>query len=854
MSAQHRITASCLFVGLLSGCWQDDIYLRIENLPEDASELLVRVVLRDAAPYLEPQRASLRSLGLDGGKTSGTVHVSKSSLWSAAAFARPANLALEVAALSTSGCKLAGTSAPIVSMAESGAWPQEVSAPLVSFPQRCTVSLIPTEQSGLSLGESVRCPAACSGYRSPDFDITRYPHNCTEACQADPTVGEDLEIAPMAADLKIAPLAQMHGIRIIENGEEIDIPIKRISQPHVLTARFSPSWCTESNLCLQNPLLSQPVNAIWQRKSDNIWIVGNAGSILHYNGRYLVAYTAKENDRPVQDDLYSVSASVDGSVVWAVGAAGRILRFDGNNWKPVVSPTTRLLEGVWVSPDGTSVWLAGSGPTLLQYSPDGRGFTDHSDQLKASSPAEVSELRAISGDKTGVESLRLWLGANARWVLSYDPEQRKVVTYDRLNDTELFAIRSIFANAGEIYAVGGNNVLWRRSGTTWAASYPVSAGVKLRSVWGTVGRPSVFVAGEANSDSPDRRGTIRYSVNGKDWSGSTALDLPGDYGLVAGGGDLDTGFLVGGNGVLSLKRGGAPYQDLSPTADLNAVYTLPDGETWMGGDSGFFMRHKDSVYSHVRGAPGSASVNAIFGISANQPGSNANNTFWAVGSSGATWSNTGGGWNRTAAVVNVDLHDLSGTAEGEMWAVGNSGTVLHADPGGDFRKIDIGIQESLRGVSAVGRGQAWIVGRNGVIGRLTGSQFESFSSSAQVTGDLYSVAAVSSNEVYAVGSESAVLHYDGKEFQRLPVSLLPIETSLTRIRAVPSGLRAVSGSLPVLWAVGERGSLFSSSNGTIFQSVRNPVGPLRGISLINGRDAWFVGTRGAVLRYQASTR
>ena len=52
--------------------------------------------------------------------------------------------------------------------------------------------------------------------------------------------------------------------------------------------------------------------------------------------------------------------------VWAVGLAGTILHYDGTSWSPVSSPTAETLWSVWGSaPD--DVWAAGGNGTLLRW-------------------------------------------------------------------------------------------------------------------------------------------------------------------------------------------------------------------------------------------------------------------------------------------------------------------------------------------------------------------------------------------------------------------------------------------------------------------------------------------------------
>jgi hypothetical protein len=54
--------------------------------------------------------------------------------------------------------------------------------------------------------------------------------------------------------------------------------------------------------------------------------------------------------------------------VWAVGQNGTILHWDGTSWKSVVSGTIYDLDGIWGSATNDA-WAVGTGETILHYSP-----------------------------------------------------------------------------------------------------------------------------------------------------------------------------------------------------------------------------------------------------------------------------------------------------------------------------------------------------------------------------------------------------------------------------------------------------------------------------------------------------
>lgn len=146
-----------------------------------------------------------------------------------------------------------------------------------------------------------------------------------------------------------------------------------------------------------DPLLADhPAPSIFYKvhgtAADDVYIVGTAGILLHWDGTALSA-----EDSGVTSNLFTVHAGGPapiavggygqsvvlhkegatwtnkspgftpqtngvygrGSTAVAVGAQGSVIRWDGAAWQPdAVKPTTRDLHGVYVDPDG-GIWAAG---------------------------------------------------------------------------------------------------------------------------------------------------------------------------------------------------------------------------------------------------------------------------------------------------------------------------------------------------------------------------------------------------------------------------------------------------------------------------------------------------------------
>ncbi len=106
------------------------------------------------------------------------------------------------------------------------------------------------------------------------------------------------------------------------------------------------------------------LNAVWGAADNDVYAVGNGGTILHYDG----ASWATEGV-PTTHDLYAVTGS--GGVVWAAGDGGRIFENSGSGWDdaqilPRLDPgTTDTITGLWAQ--GTSLYACTQKGCLFHY-------------------------------------------------------------------------------------------------------------------------------------------------------------------------------------------------------------------------------------------------------------------------------------------------------------------------------------------------------------------------------------------------------------------------------------------------------------------------------------------------------
>ncbi len=141
------------------------------------------------------------------------------------------------------------------------------------------------------------------------------------------------------------------------------------------TAGFGQTWYRT------NTGTKEDLNDTWGTDEDNIWVVGNNGTILNFNG-----IRWQQHRSGTTSNLYGIWGDNEDDI-WAVGDGGTILYYNGRFWQTQTSGTTRLLRDVWGADTG-DVLAVGDGGTILKF--------DGSDWVTQTSGTATS-LRGIWG-------------------------------------------------------------------------------------------------------------------------------------------------------------------------------------------------------------------------------------------------------------------------------------------------------------------------------------------------------------------------------------------------------------------------------------------------------------------------
>ncbi|MCC7384805.1 MAG: hypothetical protein IT384_23350 [Deltaproteobacteria bacterium] len=143
---------------------------------------------------------------------------------------------------------------------------------------------------------------------------------------------------------------------------------------------------------------SKPMSAqknlfkVWGTRADRVFIVGDGGLALHYDG----ASWAKHETGVTGAPLFTVSGRGENDV-WAIGGLGApaLIHWDGSRWSEVALPADapQVMQGLWTA-SGQPVVVSGYGGYVACRSDDG--------QWAVSAEKTRDALHAVWGDGEGL--------------------------------------------------------------------------------------------------------------------------------------------------------------------------------------------------------------------------------------------------------------------------------------------------------------------------------------------------------------------------------------------------------------------------------------------------------------------
>jgi hypothetical protein len=534
------------------------------------------------------------------------------------------------------------------------------------------------------------------------------------------------------------------------------VPMDRDRQ---VSARFTPTGCGPGDLCWDNPLpQGLPLYDLWGASRDDVWAVGAAGTIVHWDGR---AWSAVAS--PTQVELRGIWGSAANDV-WAVGAAGAILRWNGQRWAPLVHGTgvRTTLRGVAGS-GPSDVWLVGDGGTILRW--DGQRIAVVSSGTSATLHAVFAFAPTAAFAAGGGATMLRFDGQ--KWAPTAE------VTADRSDLLSLWG-----RSPNSLYAVNYNSV-FRYDGTAW--SRVAMSNRSLRRIAGADNQVYALSYQEVLSSSDGitftamRMPPQALSLNGlwgRDGAGVWAAGYAGALlRCEAGACTLATQGVIGGN---ALRLWGSGPNDVWALAPGNNLLLRWNGSSWS----------QESLPALMPGE----FLRAIGG---------SGSEVWLVGSRGLVLRRTGSGWTRVPSMTTNDLQAVWVRFSNEAWVVGSLGTILRWN-GTALQPVNTGLMIGSPFFQAVwgNSSEVWVGGAQ--LLRLRGA---TWSVEPAVPGTIFALWGLGS-EMWA-GTSSGVHRWNGSSFS-MPLSGIAV-----------TALAGASGS--DVWAAS--GGRLSRWNGTAWTAI-----------------------------------
>jgi hypothetical protein len=576
-----------------------------------------------------------------------------------------------------------------------------------------------------------------------------------------------------------------------------------------------------------------------------------------------------QNPLPQGHDLYGIWGSGPDSV-FAVGAYGTILHYDGNQWRSMESGTTVSLSNVWGS-SSSNVFAVGDNGSVFHYDGGAWRATNSGTILSLRSiwGSGESDVYAVGGDRYSDTSV----------ILHYDGSRWSTM------DSPNYVYEDIWGSSGtDVFVVGRSvssedplGVILHYDGIEWSVVY-IGVTDALSSVWGTAA-DNVFVVSERGDvlhyDGSDWRiihegdprgyggfSSLWVSNSDQAFAAHTGYDVlafgrvfhydgeewisgygSGIHEFLHGiwGSDERNVFVVGGSGTI-LHYDGDMWHSMTTgsTEWLHSLWVAEAGSVFAGGGNGAVgstILHYDSSTWHIMESSGpGCELSGLWGST--------DNDVYAVSCHGMLLRYTGGQWSEVTSVSNpmLGLNDVWGSGPNDIFAVGGdwepSGVILHYD-GADWSQMDSDVRHSLHGVWGSSRDDVFAVGGNGTIVHYDGNMWTTMMSGT--TEQLSSIWGSSRTDIFAVGGDDwsggVVLHYDGSVWR-------------VAYSDVDAALFGVWGSGPDnVFAVGAAGTILHY-DGIAWRTMNS--GTHNGLTAVGGsgpNDVFAVGNGGTILHY-----
>ena len=211
---------------------------------------------------------------------------------------------------------------------------------------------------------------------------------------------------------------------------------------------------------------------------------------------------------------------------------------------------------------------------------------------------------------------------------------------------------------------------------------------------------------------------------------------------------------------------------------------------------------------------------------------------WAVGESGTIMHYDGSNWSNYGSSPTIEkLYDVTVNFDGSGWAVGASGTILVLN-NGDWLVYPPICARDLYGVATDNLGNAWAVGDSGTVLRYDGSTWAAVDNGLTQE-HLRGVSIAPDGRVVIVGDNGVILEFAGGVWSA-PAS--PADNRLSSVDAAED-----------VYACGAADTILKRDLNDWVRIATSGVQDLNTVELLNGKTGFIGGIHGSLYEYSDSS-
>lgn len=541
----------------------------------------------------------------------------------------------------------------------------------------------------------------------------------------------------------------------------VDLPPPKGMPP--ASACRGPGLQNASGWCWENPLpQGNTIYGSWASGANDVWMVGAAGTILRWDGEVL---SLVPNAATKADELHGIWGSGPDDI-WVVGGgmafdANITQHWDGKSWQVIKTPATTNLYGVWGS-GPKDVWSVGS------YRGAGALFHWDGSSWQVDSTS-TSDLRAIWGTRTddiwavGIGGQILhWNGA--RWQKAASP-------------TTSYLTQIWGSGPRDVWA--GGSPLIHFDGATWAKTPDTNrspnalGGLRADDLWladgirlvrGAPGAWMDVVGGDAAQRIFTLLGVGANEMWGAGYAGKLFRWVPAGPRVMSGGtpshiysiwGASPSDLWAASIGVM-LHGDGLTWSPVSvgESSQIFSVRGTTANDVWAVTCGGSILHFDGARWTRAATVPG-VCLRGVWAGAANDA--------WAVGSGSTLQHWDGTSWRPQPVGAGIEFDDVWGTGPMDVWFAGTSsgtGIVMHWD--GVVLRTAWSTSSGLRGVFGTARNDVWVAG--GVLGHYDGITWKLVPGPAPV--DVLGLWGGAPDDFWAAGFFGDLMHWDGTAWSR----------------------------------------------------------------------------------------